>query len=125
MLSFKPTFSLSSFTFIIWDHKRPRITKSVLRKLEQIRRQVILQSHSNQNSIILVQNRYMDQWNTELRNKATNLWSVNPQQRRQEYTLGKRKSLQQVVLEKLDSHMHINEVRTHLRTIHKSKLKMD
>ena len=87
-------------------------------------RQVILQSHSNQNSIILVQNRYMDQWNRAPRNKATNLWSINLQQRRQEYTLGKRQSLQQVVLEKLDSHMYINEVKTHLRTIHKSKLTM-
>ena len=37
----------------IWGHKRPRITISILRKKEQIRRQVVLQSHSNQNSIIL------------------------------------------------------------------------
>ena len=108
----------------IWGHKRPRITISIPRKKERIRRQVVLQSHSNQNSIILVQNRYMGQWNREPRNKATNLWSIKLQQRRQEYTLGKGQSLQQVVLEKLDSHMHLNEVRTRLLTIHKNKLKM-
>ena len=31
------------------------------------------------------------------RNKPMHLWSVNLQQRRQEYTMGKRLSLQQVV----------------------------
>ena len=36
----------------------------------------------------------------------------------------KRKSLQQMVLEKLDSHMQINDIRTHPHTIHKNKLKM-
>ena len=34
------------------------------------------------------------------------------------------KSLQQVVLGKLDSYMKINEVRTHPHTMHKNKLKM-
>ena len=38
--------------------------------------------------------------------------------------MGKRQSLQQVVLGKLDGHMLINEVRTHPQTIHKNKLKM-
>ena len=33
------------------------------------------------------------------------LWTINLQQRRQEHTTGKRQSLQQVVLGKLDSHM--------------------
>ena len=35
-----------------------------------------------------------------------------------------KKSLQQVVLGKLDSHMQINEVRTHPHIIDKNKLKM-
>ena len=39
--------------------------------------------------------------------------------------MGKRQSLQQVVLGKSDSHMQINEARTHPHTIHKNKLKMD
>lgn len=39
-------------------------------------------------------------------------------------TQWEKKSLQQIILEKLDSHMQINEVRTHLHIIHKNKLKM-
>ena len=52
-------------------------------------------------------NRHMDQMeqNREPRNKLTQLGTINLQQRRQEYTMGKRQSLQQVVLGKLDSHM--------------------
>ena len=51
--------------------------------------------------------------NREPRNKPTHLWSINLQQRRQEYPMRKRESLQQVVLGKLDSRMQINEVRIH------------
>ena len=43
-----------------------------------------------------------DQWN---RNKATHLCSINLWLRRQEYTMEKRQSLQQVVLGKHDKHM--------------------
>ena len=39
--------------------------------------------------------------------------------------MGKRQSLQQVVLGKLDSYMYNNEIRTLPNTIHKNKLKMD
>ena len=47
-------------------------------------------------------------------NKSIHLWSINPQQRRQEFKMGKWWLLQQVVLRKLDSCMEINEIRTHL-----------
>ena len=49
----------------------------------------------------------------------TPLWTINLQQRKQEYSMGKRESLQQVELGKLDSHMYINEARTQPHTIHK------
>ena len=39
----------------IWSHKRSRIAKAILKKQEQSRLQTILQSYSNQNSIILTQ----------------------------------------------------------------------
>ena len=41
----------------------------------------------------------------EPRNRPTHVCSINPQERRQEYTNGKTQSLQQVVLGKLDSCM--------------------
>ena len=43
--------------------------------------------------------------NRETKNKPTHLQSIILQQRGQEDTMGKKKSLQQVVLGKLDSHM--------------------
>ena len=37
--------------------------------------------------------------------------------------MGKRQSLQQVIMGKLDSSKEINEVKTHSHAIHKNKLK--
>ena len=48
---------------------------------------------------------------------------INLQQMRQ-YTMGKTLSFQHVILEKLDSHMLNNEIRTFSNTIHKNKLEM-
>ena len=52
------------------------------------------------------------------------MWSTNLQQRRQEYVMGK-KSLQQMVMEKVDSYMQKNETGPLSYTIHKNKFKMD
>ena len=41
----------------------------------------------------------------EPRNKPMYIWSINIQERIQEYTMEKRQSLQQMVLRKLDIHM--------------------
>ena len=43
--------------------------------------------------------------NRELKSKPIFLWPVSLQQKRQEYTMEEKQSLQQVVWEKLDSHM--------------------
>ena len=58
----------------------------------------------------------------EPRNKPAHLWPINLQQRRKDYTIEKRQSLQQVVLGKLDNYMKINQIRTLPHTIHKNKL---
>ena len=58
------------------------------------------------------------------KSKPIFLRSVSLQQKRQKYTMEEKQSLQQVVLEKLDSRMYINEVRTHPLPTHKNKLKM-
>ena len=72
------------------------------RKHNSLRLQAILQSHSHQDSVLLVPkqtDRPVEQ-NREPRNKPRHLWSINLQQRRQEYKMGKRQSLQQVMLGK-------------------------
>ena len=73
--------------------------------------QVILKSGVNQNSMVLAQkqtHRSMEQ-NRKPRNKPTTTWSINLQQSRKEYPMGKRECLQQMVLGKLDSNMQKNE----------------
>ena len=77
------------------------------------RLQTILQSYSNQNSVVLAHRqtyRLMEQ-NRVPKYKPTHRRSTNFQKRRQEYTREKRWSLQQMVLAKLESCMQTNEVR--------------
>ena len=71
-------------------------------------------------------NRQIDHWNRiETRKKLTHMWSINVQQRKQEYIIGKRQSLQKVVLGKLDSYMKKNQTGLLSHTIYRNKLKMD
>ena len=50
---------------------------------------------------------------------------VNLKQKRNEYTMGKIWSVQQIVLGKLDNYMQKNENEPLSYTIHKNKLKLD
>ena len=55
--------------------------------------QNIIQGYSNQKSVILTQKQKYRSMKQE-RNKPTNLWLINQWQKRQEYTIEKRHSLQ-------------------------------
>ena len=63
--------------------------------------------------------------NRKTRNKPTSIWSINLQQRRKEYPMGKTQSLQQLVLGKLDSNMQKNETEPLSYTIYNNQFKMD
>uniref|UniRef100_A0A8D0NVX0 Uncharacterized protein n=1 Tax=Sus scrofa TaxID=9823 RepID=A0A8D0NVX0_PIG len=99
--------SFESFVFFFSHSVNNPEKQKPSRRHKAPRLQAILQSHSNQDSMVLVPKqtyRPMEQ-NREPRNKLRHLWSINLQQRRQENKMGKRQSFQQLVLGKLDSHM--------------------
>ena len=62
--------------------------------------------------------------NRETRNEPTLKWSINLQQRRQEYMIGKRQPLQQIMLKKLDNYIQKNQPRLLSHVMHTNKLKL-
>ena len=88
--------------------------------------QTILQSGNHPDSMVLAQkqtHRSMEQ-NRDPRIRSTTIWSTDHQQSRKEYPVEKRQSLQQMVLEKLDSNMHPRMKLDRFLTLRKNKFKM-
>ena len=84
----------------VWKHKKPNSQNNIKKEVLSWRNhapwlQAILQSYSNQNSMVLAQketNRSMEQ-DKKPTNKPMHLRSFNLRQRRQEYSMEKRLSL--------------------------------
>ena len=93
---------------IVWRHKLTPKSQGNLEKENQNWRnqapwlQTILQSYSNQDNMVLTQKYRPTEQDKKPRDQPTHLWAPYLWQRRQEYTMEKRQSLQKVVLGKLD-----------------------
>ena len=116
----------------VWNHKRPRISKAILRNKNQGGGITLPDVKQYYKAIViktvwyLHKNRYTEQWNT-VGNSKINSHICDQlifDKRCKNIKWVKRYSLQQVVLGKLDSCILINEDRTHPHTMHKNKVKM-
>ena len=96
----------------IWSHERSRVSKAILMKKNKAGSITLSDFRQYCKATVVSTVWYwqksrcglMEQ-NRELRKKLTPLRSSNLQQRRQKYIMGKRQSLQQVILGKVDGLM--------------------
>ena len=85
----------------IWEYRRPQTVTTILRKKNKAGGimlpdfKVLLQSDSNQNSMVLAQKQIhrSTEQNRDPRNKLIFMWAINLQQRRKEYNVGKTQPL--------------------------------
>jgi hypothetical protein len=89
--------------------------------------QIILQSHSNKNSMVLVQNQIWSlvEQNRGPRYESTQLCPPNFWQRCQKHMMEKRQPLQQMLLGKLDICLQKTKTRSMFFILYKYQLKVD
>ena len=101
----------------IWNHKYPELPKQSSGEKKKARSITLSDFRQEYKATViktawlLAQKQIYINGTKQPRNKSTHLRSLSLQQRRQEYTVEKRQTLQQAVLGKLDSHLWINEIR--------------
>ena len=97
----------------LWKHERSGIAKAILRKKNRGRGLMLPVFRQQYKAIVSYHQNvwywhkkytHRDQWN-RIDNADINPCSINLWEKRQEYTMEKRQSLQQLVLRKLNSYM--------------------
>jgi hypothetical protein len=109
----------------IWKNKRPQIAKAIMSKKEQCWLQILLQSYSNKNSMVLAQKQTwgaMEQKNQIWIHEARPTWFLTKAPKAHD---GEKILHQQMLLRKLHIYKQRTETRSMSLTLFKYQFKVD